>query len=188
MRASDADREAAAQRLHVALGEGRITLTELQERLTAVYDAKTYAELDVPLADLPAPGGVAAPEPVPSRDFVHLSTEVGSIKRSGDWVVPPRLRLTTSLGSIHLDLSESAALPPRIDVDVATGMGSITIVLPESGSADVDGVRSAWGSVSTTVSAQPTGSGPHLVVVGSAGMGTLVIRHPRRSWWRRRSS
>ncbi|GAA2900211.1 DUF1707 domain-containing protein [Pseudonocardia halophobica] len=182
LRISDADREAAAQRLHLAMSEGRITLAELEERLGAVYAARTYAELEPPFADLPAPSGPpAAPQAqVPAvREDVHLNTEMGSIKRTGDWPVPPKLRLTTSMGSIHLDLTGTAT-PPRIAVDVATGMGSITIVLPPGGSADVDGVKTSWGSVSTKVPHTPSGSGPHLVVTGSAGMGSLTIRHARK--------
>ena len=41
MRASDADRERVAQVLHNALSEGRITVNELEERLSTVYAAKT---------------------------------------------------------------------------------------------------------------------------------------------------
>lgn len=59
MRASDADRAAAAQRLRVALDEGRLDLGEYDERLQRAYASKTYAELDSLLADLPAP---AAPQ------------------------------------------------------------------------------------------------------------------------------
>ncbi|GAA4551871.1 DUF1707 domain-containing protein [Pseudonocardia xishanensis] len=180
LRISDADREAAAQRLHTAMGEGRITLSELEERLGVVYAAKTFAELEPPLADLP--GASIAPGPVtpPARkESAHLTTEVGSIKRTGDWPVPAQLRLTTSMGSIHLDLTETR-VPPEMSVDVSTGMGSVTLVLPPGASADVDGVRTSWGTVSTKVPHSPTGSGPHLVVTGSAGMGTLSIRYARK--------
>jgi hypothetical protein len=180
LRVSDADREAAAQRLHTAMSEGRITLSELEERLGAVYAARTFAELEAPFADLPGPVPVVPPSAAPAvRDEVHLNTEMGSIKRTGDWPVPRSLRLTTSMGSIHLDLTGTAA-PPEIAVDVATGMGSVTIVLPPGGSADVDGVRTSWGSVSSKVPHRPSGSGPHLVVTGSAGMGSLTIRHARK--------
>lgn len=182
LRISDADREVAAQRLHTAMSEGRITMAELEERLDAVYAARTFAELEPPLADLPSSSGPpAAPlSAVPAaREDVHLNTEMGSIKRTGDWPVPRRLRLTTSMGSIHLDLTGTAT-PPEIAVDVATGMGSVTIVLPAGGSADVDGVKASWGSVSTRVPHTPSGSGPHLVVTGSAGMGSVTIRHARR--------
>ncbi|WP_410815028.1 DUF1707 domain-containing protein [Micromonospora sp. 067-2] len=59
MRAADADREAVADRLRVALGEGRLDLHEYDERLQRAYAARTYAELDVLLTDLPP---VASPE------------------------------------------------------------------------------------------------------------------------------
>ncbi|MCU1627825.1 MAG: hypothetical protein JWP64_2774 [Pseudonocardia sp.] len=182
LRVSDADREAAAQQLNRAMSEGRITLSELEERLGIVYGAKTFAELEPPLADLPG-AAVVLPQaavPVPARELVHLSTEMGSVKRTGDWPVPSRLRLTTSMGSIHLDLTGARTLPRRIDVDVSTGMGSITLVLPEGASADVDGVKTSWGTVKTKVPHTPSGSGPHLTVTGSAGMGTLSIRGARK--------
>jgi hypothetical protein len=53
IRISDADRERAAERLHQALAEGRITLSELEERLGVVYAAKYEVDLLPPLADLP---------------------------------------------------------------------------------------------------------------------------------------
>ena len=65
MRASDADRERVANVLREAAGDGRLTMDELDERLDAVYAAKTYAELEPITHDLPDAG--AAPVPVPSR-------------------------------------------------------------------------------------------------------------------------
>ncbi|MFE0593443.1 DUF1707 domain-containing protein [Micromonospora echinospora] len=59
MRAADTDREASAQRLRVALDEGRLDLHEYDERLRRAYAARTYAELDVLVADLPVGGSVA---------------------------------------------------------------------------------------------------------------------------------
>lgn len=65
MRAADADRQRVADRLHEALGEGRLDLHEYDERLRDAYAAKTYADLDRLLADLPDAGPVAAPVLVP---------------------------------------------------------------------------------------------------------------------------
>jgi len=53
MRAGDADRERVAERLRIALDEGRLNLHEYDERLRDAYSAKTYAELDQLLHDLP---------------------------------------------------------------------------------------------------------------------------------------
>ena len=53
LRAGDADREATAERLRRAHGEGRLDTVELEERLERCYAAKTYADLDALGADLP---------------------------------------------------------------------------------------------------------------------------------------
>jgi hypothetical protein len=54
-RASDADRERAAERLRAAAGEGRLSAEELEDRLETAFSGRTYAELDAVLADLPEP-------------------------------------------------------------------------------------------------------------------------------------
>ena len=62
LRASDADREATAERLRVAAGEGRLDADELEERLTAAYAARWCGELERLTADVTPPP--APPEPL----------------------------------------------------------------------------------------------------------------------------
>jgi hypothetical protein len=54
LRASDSDRDGAAERLRHATAEGRLTPDELEERLEVLYRSRTYGELDALVADLPA--------------------------------------------------------------------------------------------------------------------------------------
>lgn len=61
LRASDADRNAVAQRLQVAVDEGRLTLTDYDERLQQTYGARTYGELERVTADLPPVAVAASP-------------------------------------------------------------------------------------------------------------------------------
>jgi Domain of unknown function (DUF1707) len=70
-RASDAEREAAADRLRTAAAEGRLDADELEERLAAAYGARTIGELAPLVSDLPA-----APEPQPPRPGVLDSPHV----------------------------------------------------------------------------------------------------------------
>ena len=56
LRAADTDRAAVAAALGEHMSAGRLTLEEYDERLTQVYGAKTYGELDRLTADLPAAG------------------------------------------------------------------------------------------------------------------------------------
>ncbi len=53
VRAADADREATAERLREHHAEGRIDVTEFQERLDRTYHAKTVGELRRLVSDLP---------------------------------------------------------------------------------------------------------------------------------------
>ena len=60
MRAADTDRHQVAERLKVALDEGRLSLGEYDERVREAYAARTYAELLVLTNDLPRAGLSAA--------------------------------------------------------------------------------------------------------------------------------
>ena len=60
MKASDIDREQTADRLHVAAAEGRLLAEELEDRLDAVFTARTYGELDAIVSDLPSPRAPAS--------------------------------------------------------------------------------------------------------------------------------
>jgi Domain of unknown function (DUF1707) len=53
LRASDADREQVAERLRHATAEGRLSEDELEERLEALYAARTYGALHALTVDLP---------------------------------------------------------------------------------------------------------------------------------------
>ncbi|MBU2668660.1 DUF1707 domain-containing protein [Actinoplanes bogorensis] len=67
MRAADEDRRQVAEQLQAALTEGRLDLTEYDQRVQEAYSAKTYADLDRLLTDLPnaAPLVPATPAPAP---------------------------------------------------------------------------------------------------------------------------
>ncbi|MFI7540148.1 DUF1707 domain-containing protein [Actinoplanes sp. NPDC049599] len=60
LRAADADRHQIADRIKAALDEGRLSLSEYDDRVRQAYAARTYAELLVLVADLPKPGLSAA--------------------------------------------------------------------------------------------------------------------------------
>jgi uncharacterized protein DUF1707 len=64
-RASDAERDAAADRLRAAAAEGRLDADELDERVGQVYAARTRGELATLTSDLPEPAA-APPPPEPA--------------------------------------------------------------------------------------------------------------------------
>jgi hypothetical protein len=63
MRVADVDRKAVVDRLHVAHGEGLITLAEFDSRVADTWQAKTRGDLARLTADLPAPRPIVARVP-----------------------------------------------------------------------------------------------------------------------------
>jgi DUF1707 SHOCT-like domain len=70
VRASDAERDEAAEAIRAAFAEGRLARTELDGRLTAAYAAKTRADLVGLTGDLPGavPGALTACDRPPGVD------------------------------------------------------------------------------------------------------------------------
>jgi len=56
LRTSDADRDRVTARLRDHFAEGRLTREELDERIAAALNAKTFGDLRRVLSDLPEPG------------------------------------------------------------------------------------------------------------------------------------
>lgn len=78
LRASDLDRELVAERLRDAATEGRITHGELEDRLEVALAARTYAQLNSAMTDLPAAGrGDRLPVPLWARASLALAGAVG---------------------------------------------------------------------------------------------------------------
>src|SRR5450755_3391900 len=115
MRASDADRERVANVLREAAGDGRLTMDELDERLDAVYAAKTYAELEPITHDLPGTGTDYVPAPSMTaagsvRKYGGEPTSHGAVailggfSRKGAWVVPKDFNVFCFMGGGEIDL------------------------------------------------------------------------------------
>jgi hypothetical protein len=93
MRAGDADRQAVADRLKAALDEGRLDLNEYDERLQKTYAAKTYADLDGLLDDLPGTvppqrSQVAAYSPPPHPAIPPAPEPIERPQNALGWVGP----------------------------------------------------------------------------------------------------
>ena len=191
-RISDADRERAAQRLHTAMAEGRITFAELDERLGQVYAALHAEDLEPPLADLPpehpAPSGLAVaphaaptawqPAPPAGPAPVLLKSGVGDIKRNGAWQVPPVLEVQSTMGDAVLDFTRAVLPQQVVEVRIKLGAGTARLILPDGATADVDGVSAGMGSVRSKVPGGPQPGQLHVVVRGKVSMGDVVVRYP----------
>ncbi|MEV0896382.1 DUF1707 domain-containing protein [Actinoplanes sp. NPDC049802] len=81
MRAGDGDRQKVADQLKAALEEGRLDLSEYDERVQRAYAAKTYGDLDGLLDDLPGTVPVEKSQVVPRQ---KVSAPAGKPGRKHD--------------------------------------------------------------------------------------------------------
>ncbi|QKG26663.1 hypothetical protein ACTIVE_8316 [Actinomadura verrucosospora] len=139
MRASDADRDQVADRLREALAEGRITPEEHAERIDAVYNAKTYADLDPLLADLPSEQAPRpkvrlqkdeAPLPPPVRQSSSLVAIFSGVSRKGRWLVEPTTNVSCVFGGADLDFRQAVLSQGEVTVNISCLFGGVEITVP----------------------------------------------------------
>jgi hypothetical protein len=184
------ERDAVAAVLQEAAGDGRLTMAELDERLEAALQAKTYADLDPLVADLSVelpshalssgrPQAQRPPAAGYSReDPLRLDAGMGSEKRRGVWTVPPFILIKQGMGSVELNCLEATPAAQLIEIQVIGGVGSVVLVLPDGWAADAD--RLSKGSKSVKVPREPASGRPLLVIYGSLGLGSFKVRPPNR--------
>jgi hypothetical protein len=187
LRASHQDRDRVVEMLRVAAGDGRLTAEELDQRLEAALTARTYADLAVLTTDLPAasapvpPAGMAVSEP---KDVGRIECGSGSAKRDGRWVVPRRLEVRVTSGSVRLDFTDAVITQPSLEIDTEVRSGSLRLVTKPGIAVDADDVEIRSGAVKIK---EPWGPGTpvslRIVVNGKVGSGALVARPPRRTFW-----
>ncbi len=186
LRASDADREQAAAVLNVALAEGRLSVTEHSDRLDAVYEAKTQAEIAPLIDDLPT--RAAAQSLAPRADLApatghrqRIVAIFGGASRKGQWHIEPRMTALTVFGGASLDFRD-VQLPQReITLNATSVFGGMDVIVPpemrviDSGIALFGGRDTGPG---TEESNDP--DAPVLRLTGFTMFGGLGVKHKKR--------
>ena len=186
LRASDADRQAAVERLERGLAEGRITAEEFQQRTEAAYAATTTAVLRPLLADLPDQPAPA--EVVGRRTPGNVVNVLGDVRLSASEL--PR-RVGTVLGNIRIDLRDLRSGDERVELDLWTVLGDIDVILPEGMDGELEGFA-VLGNRRIELAPVPRTPGtPRVVVRAHAVLGDLRLRslapgEPVSRWRRRR--
>lgn len=182
LRISDADRNGTLRRLHNAVALGLIDIDEFSERSSMVSSARTHGELSSLVDDLPGPGAIVTS----ATDRVELRGWAGSLKRSGEWIVPTRLSLVRRMGSVDLDLTKARFAGPVVVVELDMVGGSVDIRLPDGASASIDDVEVYVGSAKDLRKDAPAEGAPHVVLTGRVVCGSVDIRGPRKQrFWAR---
>jgi hypothetical protein len=180
MRISDADRNKVAEILREAAGDGRIDLTELDERLDATYAAKTYAEL-VPITHDLAPAVTANAAAVSGIERQRAVAIMGGVERRGIWTVPESFSVFCFMGGADLDLRQARFSALEVTVTINAFMGGATIIVNRSTNVIVHGVgiMGGYSGPSPDAEVQLTADSPTVHVKGVAIMGGVSVVRKR---------
>ena len=178
VRASDRERDAATGRLQDAFAEGRLDDAEFDARMRSALSARTRADLDGLLADLPAAGPATGQAAVAGRSAgkgpgrLNIAFK-GSVRRSGRWRVPDRHTSVVYKGSGWLDLRAAELTAPVTTLLAVAYKSRITILVPP-------GVRVEAGGFGADTDTDPAAvvpaDAPVLHVRGYTYKGTVEVR------------
>jgi hypothetical protein len=98
---SKAQREAAARRIGLGYADGRLSLTEFDERLAAVWKVSTPTELQALVMDLPADTSV--PEPATSQRVDRRGLRLVTMAWAGINLIHIVIWTITCLVTLHLE-------------------------------------------------------------------------------------
>ena len=135
VRVSDSDRDQAVASLREHLVQGRLSLEEFTQRMSAAYNATTSSELVELQRDLPA----AAPEPRRSA-LRRLVAIFGAAKRTGALRVHRQLLCVAIFGSVTLDLRGALIEGDEINVRAISAFGAVEVIVPEGVEVDLTGL------------------------------------------------
>ena len=190
LRASHADRDQIVELLTAAAGDGRLSPEELDERLERALSARTYAELAVLTADLPATPGIPAVPAVVNvtpKDLMRIEVRGSTARRDGHWVVPKELDVKAASGTVTLDFTEAVITQPILRVTAEVRSGTLTMITKPGIVVFADDVSARSGIVSLPKPPDPNAPVVlRIEVSGSVRSGSITAgppRPPRRTFW-----
>lgn len=196
LRVSDAERAHTLSLLERATGRGLITVGEFSERSGRVIRAKTRADLNLLLLDLPGlqlsgrPYDPALPDewsaaPPPVGEVLQLKG-YGSRQFTGHWTAPALIVVSGTGAGTTLDFTQARWTTPVVTIRFESNLGGTThLRVPSGTQIRCDRLDLRGCSLHNSV---PPVNGPAPLVLDLVGLkryGAIHIRQPRTNGLRR---
>ncbi len=193
LRVSDAERERVAERIRAAAVEGRLELPELDDRLSAVYAARTYGQLGAVTADLPddstadqvrvptrpVAGGAMLPSHGSEPSRGTAVAVFSGTNRGGRWTVPEQLLAVAVMGGVELDLRNADFAAREVVITAFAMCGGIDITVGENVTVRTEGVG-IMGGFDAHGAGEAGPDAPVVVVRGAAIFGAVDVKRRDR--------
>jgi hypothetical protein len=179
IRASDAERDATVERLRDAAGEGRLTLEEFSDRMEQATGARTRADLDRLVTDLPATtsgsgsGTVVAPGSSEGPTW-HVSP-IGGLSVSGPWRMGRHVVVISVIGGADLDLSQAELAARDVTLTKVSIIGGVHARIPHGIRVDASGL-SLLGGTAVEGAPDPGPGAPTIHIRAFSVIGGIRIR------------
>ena len=179
-RAAETDRIQVAQLLTDAAAQGRLQMSDYEDRLTRAYAARTYEELDSLRSDLigssVGPRGGGAAKPAPSMLLLAI---MSAFERRGRWNVPEKLTTFALWGGGVIDLRYADFTSTEVEIHATSIMGGQTILLPPEVNVEIKG-HGVMGGFDHHVAGEGTPGAPTVRIRGFALWGGVGIKRKNR--------
>jgi hypothetical protein len=191
LRASDADRDAAAAVINSALAEGRLTAEEHSDRLDAIYAAKTHADLVPLLDDLPQPGGAMQVRrtppgsdvdlPVGSRRGGRIIAIFSGASRKGVWHADPVINVLTVFGGAEIDFRDAIMPGKEVVLRATTVLGGVEVTVPPEMRVVDNGIAILGGrDIAGNADESASPDAPVLRIEGTCVLGGVEVKRRSR--------
>ncbi len=193
LRVSDAEREYTINLLERATGRGLIDLAEFSDRSSKAIAAKTRADLNALLIDLPglqlsgqnfAPAGgsnwPAGAERPPDPSVLDIKG-YGSRQFTGHWLVPPLITITGTGAGTKLDFTQAQLTSATVTIEFRSNLGGgVEFRVPAGTAVRYDQLDLRGCAIHNKVI--PTSGPPPMLLnlVGIKRSGSITIRPPKR--------
>jgi hypothetical protein len=173
------------------MGEGRLSVEELEDRLRAVYTVATVRELELLVADV-TPRAAAGARAVTTAAASGLSVREGpggerwvvammsGHERKGRWRIAPRCSLLNIMGGSDIDLNDAELSDPVTELNVYTVMGGAEIRVPHGVNVEVSNVAIMGGNEVTLGDEVVPPGGPVIRVRLVSIMGGVAVKRGRK--------
>ncbi|MDN5724667.1 MAG: DUF1707 domain-containing protein [Propionibacteriales bacterium] len=185
-----ADVTRAVRLLDDARRRGRLGRSEHAERVTEAHEATILDDLtvltrDLPDDDSPTQGTDLATWPTRPRAELApaetvISTVLGDVKREGQWRIGAHTKIKSVMGDITLDLTEAIFDSQRVEVELMTVFGDLTVRVPP-GMLVTDTTHKVMSDSKTKLEGPTDHTLPEVIITGTAIMSDITTTGPKLS-------
>lgn len=181
IRASDREREDVVEKLSEHATTGRLTLSELEQRVERAFRATTREELAKLTADLPDTPA-AGPQVRQRRVTKWIVALMGGSEKRGRWRVAERVNAVAIMGGHDIDLRDAELASASTTIVAVSIMGGQDIYVPDSVDVEIGGFSIMGGTGERGSRRQPRAGAPNIrILVYNLMGGTDIWRLPEEA-------